>query len=396
MFIFGILTFLLFDQNINRYIDLLIEDPTNSAAIERITAAGVEAIPVIKQRIPELGVPVKRTLARILGTIGDTSAAPILLNLTRSDAPLLRAEAAHALGRIKDPRASPRLIELLSDIHDNPRGEAAWALGEIGDTTAIPALVSLTNDPVFTNRARALTALGKLNGLDQIIDLDRFLTDPNPPVRISLALAIGVTKDTSYLSILERLARDKEPVVRIQAYKVIGSLQSGPSKSLLVAGLSDPHEGVRMQIIESLIAFADPKLIPYIVQMKNDPSLAVRKRVNELLKSLPPELFKQGMIEVIAAADLPLDLRRGALVYLERNLDEEELITHLLNAFPSWTREEAVNVIRREIEPGMTKEQVRLAFGSPSTTKKDTTGIEIWYYEKSGLKLKFSGGRVVR
>ncbi|HID31908.1 MAG TPA: HEAT repeat domain-containing protein, partial [bacterium (Candidatus Stahlbacteria)] len=297
MFGIGIVIALLF-QDVNSAIDRLIKDPLNTEAVAEIKASGVSAIPVIETRIFKTDVEVQRVLVRILGDIGDTSATETLLRLSNSESARLRADIAHTFGKIRDRRATGRLIELLSDVDDIPRGEAAWALGEIGDSSAIPALISLTNDPVFTNRARALITLGKLRALSHIPNLDRFLSDPEASVRIGMAMAIDAAQDTSCFHYLEKLTRDKTPFVRIQTYKVIGKFRSDRVKSLLVAGLSDPHEGVRMQALELLIGFNDPDLLPYIIRLKKDVSPAVRKRVNELVKTLKTDVLLQGMIVV--------------------------------------------------------------------------------------------------
>ena len=397
MFEIGLLALSIFSQNVDGYIDILIKNPNDRDVVEKITSLGKTAIPIIEKKLPDVPLATQRSLVRILGAIKDTSATYIILRFTKSESPLMRADAAHALGELQDRRAGPRLAELLSDVHDSPRGEAAWALGEIGDTSVIPALVSLTNDPVFTNRAKALVALGKLKGLSKVTHLEKFLVDPDPSVRISLALAIGRTNDPGYFHYLEKLTRDAEVFVRIQTFKVLGRFNSESARSLLVAGLSDPHEGVRMQILESLIGLRDPGLMPYVVRLRNDPSKAVRKRVSDLMKKLDHQFLIVGMTEVVGTADLPLDLRRGALIYLMKNLEEEELIRNLLTAFPFWTRNDALNVVRRRVVEGMTKDQVSLAIGEPSQTKKDSVKhFEEWFYDKPEQKIIFLNGRVIK
>ena len=84
---------------------------------------------------------VRRTVAQVLGQIGD-SAVPALIKALDDQRPAMRQGAAEALGRIGDTAAVPALMEALGDQRPVVRQGAAEALGQIGDVreTAAEAL----------------------------------------------------------------------------------------------------------------------------------------------------------------------------------------------------------------------------------------------------------------
>ena len=76
----------------------------------------------------------------------------------------VRTQAAHALSKLGETRAAPMLLQALSDTSTAVVQKAAYALGVLKDANAIPALVALLEHeaPELRSAVRdALTALGE-------------------------------------------------------------------------------------------------------------------------------------------------------------------------------------------------------------------------------------------
>ncbi len=84
----------------------------------------------------------RRTIARLLGGIGERAACPALVDLMQDDPdPRVREEAAGALARLCDPSTLAPLLRRLEEDSDRyVRAAAAQALGEIGGEAAARAL----------------------------------------------------------------------------------------------------------------------------------------------------------------------------------------------------------------------------------------------------------------
>jgi len=101
----------------------------------------------------------------VLGEIGDTSAAPLLIGLLRDRNYIVRVVAAGALGKIGDPSAIPGLEMLLNDSDEakGVRWSAVVALDRIDDPLAVPALLkAVTGETDSEVRNVAQKALDRL------------------------------------------------------------------------------------------------------------------------------------------------------------------------------------------------------------------------------------------
>jgi HEAT repeat protein len=131
-----------------------------------------------------------------LGSIGDNSAVPVVLEFTKDQEALVRRTAALVLGLLKDPRAVESLRVLLNDPNDHVKWDAATALGQLNDSEGaellmklidhsyVDALTEMSTDEKALLMANAVRALGELKheaAKEKIRVLSQ--TDPSPKVR---------------------------------------------------------------------------------------------------------------------------------------------------------------------------------------------------------------------
>jgi hypothetical protein len=156
---------------------------------------------------------------------------------------------AHARTRLRTlflpgPGMDPMLAEraLLSMAHDNRppiREESVRILGLISSTTAVPALISALKDPAAGVRVQAAKALGRIGGHD---------------AAVALVNALRHTADEQMGS------------------QIVSSLVRAGSVAtpLLIKEATNPSAWIRWQVLRVLVAVADYRALPVLVNALRD------------------------------------------------------------------------------------------------------------------------------
>jgi len=109
-----------------------------------------------------------------LGSIGDNSAVPVVLEFTKSQEASVRKVAAYVLGALKDQRAAENLRVMLNDAQAELRWTSALSLAQLGnsegadllmkllDRSYVETLPDMTADQKNELMANAVTGLGLL------------------------------------------------------------------------------------------------------------------------------------------------------------------------------------------------------------------------------------------
>jgi HEAT repeat protein len=151
---------------------------TVGRALHRI--GGTEASSQLLRFLDDPDPQIRRDIVSHLGTSGDTATVvPALLYALRDSDRLVRQRAARALSW-KGSVAVPGLREALRDSNSETKRFACEALGTIGDLTAVPDLLQVLHDPGAGPTLRdkqeaqygATEALGKIGdpvGIDDIL-----------------------------------------------------------------------------------------------------------------------------------------------------------------------------------------------------------------------------------
>jgi len=140
-----------------------------------------------------------------LGSIGDNSAVPVVLEFGKNQEPSVRKVAAYVLGSMKDERAVEGLRVLLNDSADDVRWNAALSLAQLGNsegtellmklidhsyvdplpnmTASCPQWVTQCADPKALLMANAVTGLGILK-YEPAKEKIRALSENDPAVEV--------------------------------------------------------------------------------------------------------------------------------------------------------------------------------------------------------------------
>ena len=105
-----------------------------------LEALGPKLVPVILQRINHTDLNGQIVMVQLLGTFGDESVIPVLINMLESDHYLLKKMTVEALTKLQGQDICPILTKLLADESWQIRLMAAEAIGRGRFSQACPAL----------------------------------------------------------------------------------------------------------------------------------------------------------------------------------------------------------------------------------------------------------------
>lgn len=251
------------------------EIPVQVAAAEALSALGVGAgqISTLVESLAAVGWSERAAAAITLGSLGPMigpmaeTALPALLELSRTDTVIGRAEAIRALARIGPSSAevARALIERLSDDTPETRRAAAEALGQMDimppepRTEACAALLAALRDPRGSVRLAAAQALVALDApCDPHIASALFalLDDSRGYVRSTAALALGALGGAAARTLPARIAdlaivRDEAQLVAIDELGMFGPTAKAAA-SILLHLLADSRAEIRHGALRAL------------------------------------------------------------------------------------------------------------------------------------------------
>jgi HEAT repeat protein len=259
--------------------------------------------PFIDELIASLGLAdrnLSEPIVKILGIIGDSRAALVLLEGCRNDR--LRGYCLDALRRIGLP-AVRALIDSYASADDEHRcyiihvcGElrvaesaglirnamhdpnhvirriAAIAAGSIGDVLLVPDLGLLVDDAELDVRTSAVEALAVMAGMPEsaslVVEIASFLaSDPVAEKRRNSAKLYAALRDTDRLALL---IKDENATVRKAAVYSMAELKSASSINHLVMALVDEEPEVRMSAAGALGSLGGKQAIKALLVAMSD------------------------------------------------------------------------------------------------------------------------------
>jgi HEAT repeat protein len=161
------------------------------------------------------------------------------------------------LGKLKDERTTDALMRRLSDRDKTVRSRAADALGEIGDTKAIPRILKTLKD-----------------------------THIDIAFRVSAALALAQMGQDEGPKFILGLVKSTNPDDRVIAAETLGGNQIEGRSEPLLSLLADSVERVRFAAVQAVRELHDPRAIPALKKLLDDPEPAIREHAAIALEEL--------------------------------------------------------------------------------------------------------------
>jgi HEAT repeat protein len=198
-------------------------------------------------------------LPATLATSWGAAAVPAILKLLEDPDWIIRQYAADELGRLKDPRATDALIRHMKDAEEIAGVSAVKALGEIGDRKAVSSLLKTLKDTHVANRIRiaAGAALSRMARDEGPAFLLAMLKSSTSDDRIYSADELGSLRIKGTLDPLLSLLADHDWIVRFWAVRAIGNLRDPRAVPALRKLLNDPEPYLRQSAAEALEKLGD-------------------------------------------------------------------------------------------------------------------------------------------
>jgi HEAT repeat protein len=153
------------------------------------------------------------------------------------------------------------------------RSRVAQVLGAIGSTGAAPLLVKLTADRDRLVREHATLSLGRCQTPTATVRLTALLGDPDPLIRQAAAAGLAYLRPVTALVPLINALSDGDDIARRSMLNALDAISNQPAAvPILAQALLERRGALRDQLLELAARLPDRRLCPVLVSIAADPS----------------------------------------------------------------------------------------------------------------------------
>ena len=218
-------------------------DDLRGEIIEALVRHGSTTVELLISQLTAEDLEVRRSAAVALGRIGDSTAAPALINTLSDES--LAIDATNALGQIGDPQAVDGLLNLIANDDASVRQAAVSALNSIMPPSMSKRIIPLLHDPDPNVRESAVKMAGYFGYPESASALVELSHDSNERVRCAAIEHLPYVEDERAFDVLVHSLKDETPNVRAAAARALGTIDSPKVVSPLIDGLADEDTWVR-------------------------------------------------------------------------------------------------------------------------------------------------------
>jgi HEAT repeat protein len=235
--------------------ELIVRDQVEPAK-DSIAALGVDAVPLLVDKLTTKSNRERWTVIQILKKIG-SPAVPFLVRSLKNPDGLVVQRVCWALGDIGDSAAVDPLIETSGHSRWKVREEALGALGDIGSRDASEAVISAFTDTVGEVRKAAVVAAGKIR-LDEVVrQLVHMLGDDFYGARLPAAEALLLLDTPAVVTAVSDSMFSRSRTVGDLGCWVLGEIASDAAIEVLINQTRSPEASRRAHAAVALVR-ADP------------------------------------------------------------------------------------------------------------------------------------------
>ena len=213
---------------------------------------------------PDEDIAVRRYLALVFGELKERSAVPLLVEeLERSER--LKTADWRNIGSFQFLR--PSLAQIAEELVQN-QIYTLFALGSIGDNSAVPGVLEQTKNQDPSVRKIAAYISGVLGDPRAVEAVRPLLNDPKEDVRWNAAVALALLGDSegaelltklldpSYVDSLADITPEQKAALRVNAIKALVKLKYAPAlEKIRALSEGDPVPAVQSEALEALKTF---------------------------------------------------------------------------------------------------------------------------------------------
>ncbi len=241
-------------------------------------------------------------VAYAFGQVGDLRAVGPLRTLAGIQGSIGVSIAARGLGSLGDSSALPILLELLDPRRRDARVviTAVRALAELGDDQAAPQLRRLLQTPdldpaLLLELVEALAAVDAQDSTDVMVEL---LSHPWPPLRGAALRGLARLDPELFVLVLSGLQPDSQWQVRVDLARALAFVEPDVAAFRLALMLEDIDRRVIAEVLRSLATVRSPDTVEVLLASLSDSDVVVRKTAATLLG----ELEVSRAVEALGAA----------------------------------------------------------------------------------------------
>lgn len=212
--------------------ELRVRDQVEPAK-DSIAAIGVDAVPILVDKLDTQSARERWTVIQILKKIG-SPAVPYLIRSLKNPKGLVVERVCWALGDIGDSSAVEALMEVTTHRRWQVRDEAFGALGDIGSARAGETVRLGFTDAVGQVRKSAVVAAGKIGLNDAIAELVGTLGDDFYGARLSAVEALLMLDTAAVVEAIADSVNSYNSLVGDLGCHVLGRLGTDRSLDILM------------------------------------------------------------------------------------------------------------------------------------------------------------------
>ncbi len=226
-------------------------------AIDQIAAIGVDAVPLLVDKMTTKDARERLTIGNILKKIG-SPAVPYLIQSLNNPDPVIVQRVCYSLGDIGDTTATIPLTREAADTSWQVREQSLDALGKLADARANEAVVGGFADSIGQVRKAATVAAGKIGIENAVSRLVHILGDDFYGARMSAVDALLKMDSSKVIPALRDSMLSPNPFVGDLGCYILGKLGSDRALNVLMDQAASPNPNRRAHAAEAVI-YADPQ-----------------------------------------------------------------------------------------------------------------------------------------
>ena len=319
---------------------LVADDTEYEALVKRLVrtlghfgALGIPRATELSQPSPERSGRLRSAAINILGGTHESGAVEPLLFCLRDSNQSIVGRAANALIRLGPELSFTRLIQELEDrTPTSSREQIHW--------TVLHILERFQNEPVPSRQLTPSQHLRLVSVLLHVLTSNYAPEDQQKAREMLVKQARDAGKsaagERAVEFLVQNLSSDKDPMARatLRTLKEVGF----PATPYLLEQLKPQTlETMRIRIIEVLAEVKDPRALPYLLRLLDDPAMVVQQQVALALRAFAPESIS-GLIDCVLHNDSELVATRAEQIL--RDIGDEattDIIQSLAPAVPGRT-----------------------------------------------------------
>ncbi|WP_455206195.1 HEAT repeat domain-containing protein [Kaarinaea lacus] len=321
---------------------------------------------------------VRPILYRILDKIVNEQSIGSLIQISKSNEPLIRTHIATLLARFNTPESLHTLIELLADPNKGVRQSALKGLARLKAPESVQPICQLLRDPDLMVQSTAIDSLIKIRDGNTIKYLIEILQDESEYVRRAAVEVLNEVGDQRAIKDLLSALRDADWWVKVRAADALGSIGGPKVIDAVLVLIKDQDEFLRRTAVEILNTSNDPRAFDKLVEALKDEDWWVRERAADALSSLGNPKAVGPLVDMLKTHPDASEIVLKALIALGDARAVKPLIEHLkrdqsyqrqdtLRALEALTDEDHAADVQEAITSLLTDESTELSNAAQQT-----------------------------